>query len=68
MRSGVIAKKLGRDKSAMTRLLVKQTPRKKQGRKQLLSKADVDVLERRLDEMIVAANAECHVTVGMLKK
>ena len=68
LKPSVIAKRLGRDKSAMTRLLVKQTPRKKQGRKQLLSKADVDVLERRLDEMIVAANAEYHVTVGMLKK
>ncbi len=63
-----IAARLGRDKSVMTRLLVKQVPRKKQGRNAKLSKADVDALERRLDDMIVAADTKYHVTGLMLKK
>lgn len=63
-----IADWLDRDKATMTRLLVKQVPRKKQGPKALLPEAAVDRLERRLDEMIVAANARYHVTATMLKK
>lgn len=63
-----IADWLDRDKATMTRLLVKQVPRKKQGPKALLPEAAVDRLERRLDEMTVAANARYHVTATMLKK
>lgn len=63
-----IADLLDRNKSTLTRLLVKQLPRKKQGKKRLLSEADVDRLERRLHEMILAAKCRYHVTATMLKK
>ena len=63
-----IADRLGRSKSVLTRLLVKQMPRKKQGRAPLLSKAQVDYLQKRLHEMVVQANAEHRVTVDMLRK
>ena len=42
-----IAGLLGRAKSALTRLLVKQVPRKKQGRKPVLTACQVDFLVRR---------------------
>jgi len=60
-----IAERLGRDKSALTRLLVLQSPRKQQGRKPLLTEAQIDFLARRLDEMVRKANCEYTVTVGM---
>lgn len=63
-----IADRLGRSKSALTRLLVKQVPRKKQGRAPLLSEAQVDYLQKRLRDMVVKANAEHRVTVDMLRK
>ena len=68
VRPSEIAARLGRDKSALTRLLVKQVPRKKQGRARLLTKAQVDLLVRRLHEMIVVADARYQVTVQMLRK
>ena len=43
-----IAGLLGRDKSTLTRLLVKQVSRKKQGRPPVFAEADIDLLERRL--------------------
>eukprot|EP00439_Symbiodinium_sp_Y106_P061416 s2926_g9.t1 len=63
-----IADRLGRSKSALTRLLVKQVPRKKQGRAPLLSKAQVDYLQKRVCDMVVQADAEYRVTVDMLRK
>ena len=63
-----IAFRLGRDKSVLTRLLVKQVPRKKQGRSNALTAAQVDLLVRRLDELVVKADAQYAVTVTMLRK
>ena len=44
---------LDRDKSTLTRFLVKQVSRKKQGRPPVLTNANIDFLERRLHELIV---------------
>ena len=41
---GDITDLLGRDKSTLTRILVKQVPRKKKGRPRVLSEADIDFL------------------------
>ena len=68
LKPSVVASRLGRSKSTLTRLLVKQVARKQQGRPPLLSKAQVDFLQRRLHDMIVQANAEHRVTVAMLRK
>ena len=63
-----IAEKLGRDKSAITRLLIKQVDRKKQGRPELLTPANVSFLKRKLNELVKKANCQYTVTVAMLKK
>ena len=63
-----IAEKLGRDKSAITRLLIKQVDRKKQGRPELLTPANVSFLRRKLNELVKKANCQYTVTVAMLKK
>ena len=63
-----IAAMLGRDKSVLTRLLCKQEPRRKQGRPALLPGPAVDLLQRRLHELIVQANGQKTVTVAHLKK
>ena len=63
-----IAGLLGRDKSTLTRILVKQVPRKKQGRPRVLSEADIDFLERRLHELIVKSMGKYHVTAAMVKR
>ena len=52
----------------MTRLLVKQVPRRAQGRRRLLSEGKVAALKKKLDEMIVKVDCKRTVTVGMLKK
>ena len=65
---GEIAVLLGRDKSTLTRTLVKQVPRKKQGRPRVLSEADVDFLERRLDELIVKSMGKYHVTAALVRR
>ena len=65
---GEIAQLLRRDKSTITRLVVKQLPRKKQGRPRVLSEADVDFLERRLHELIVKSMGKYHVTAAMVKR
>ena len=59
---------LGRDTSSVTRLLCLQKPVKKQGRPCSLTTAQVDFLEKKLDQMIVAANGQRTVTVQDLKK
>jgi hypothetical protein len=63
-----IAKRLGRDKSVMTRLLVKRVTRKKQGRNPVLTDSEVEFLEKRLDEMIIKADGDYHITAPMLKR
>ena len=63
-----IAARLKRDKSAITRLLVKQAPRSQQGAPPKLTSAQVDFLVKRLDEMIVKADCKYAVTVVMLKR
>ena len=49
-----IADRLDRDKSTITRHCVKMVARKAQGRKRALSERQIDFLERRLHELIVA--------------
>ena len=68
MKPADIAGLLGRDKSTLTRILVKQVPRKKQGRPRVLSEADIDFLERRLHELIVKSMGKYHVTAAMVKR
>ena len=63
-----IAERLGRDKSTVTRWCVKMRERQRQGRKKALSQAQVDFLERRLDELIAKAQGRYHVTAAMLKR
>ena len=63
-----IAGLLGRDKSTLNRLLVKQVSRKKQGRPSVLSEADIDFLQRRLHELIVKSMGKYHVTAAMVKR
>ena len=63
-----IAGLLDRDKSTLTRFLVKQVSRKKQGRPPVLSEADLDFLERHLHERIVKSMGKYHVTAAMVKR
>ena len=63
-----IAARLGRGTSALTRLLVKQAPRKKQGAPPKLAGAKMDFLVKRLHELIVKADCRYTVTVNMLKR
>ena len=59
---------LRRDKSTMTRLLVKRTERKTDGRPQLLDDDAIDALVAHLDHMIVTADGEYEVTVDKLRR
>ena len=63
-----IAARLGRGTSALTRLLVKRVPRKKQGAPPKLAGAKIDFLVKRLHELIVKADCKYNVTVNMLKR
>lgn len=63
-----IAERLGRHKSVLSRLLVKQVPRKAQGRPQALTEAQVDFLARRLDELVKKADCRDTVTAKMLQR
>lgn len=63
-----IAELLRRDKSTMTRLLVKKVKRKRDGRPVLLTKTQVDVLVTTLKSMIKKANCKYMVTAKMLKR
>ena len=60
-----IARRLGRSKSTLTRLLIQRDARKRQGRKMTLSSAAVDKLQKKLDGMIVKGDRKYEVTVGM---
>ena len=63
-----IARRLGRDKSTLTRLLVKRTPRKSQGRRSVLSTGQVDRIEAKLREKVAKAAGRYEVTVSMVRK
>ena len=63
-----IADILGKSRSAVTRRLCKRTALKKQGRPITVTEQKVDKVEKRLDEMIVKANGETPVTIGMAKR
>ena len=68
MQPSKIAGLLRRDKSTMTRLLVKQEVRMKQGRPQTLHNAAVDKLLSLLDHMVAQADGKYEVTVDMLRR
>ena len=68
MEPSEIGQLLRRDKSTITRLLVKRDLRKKDGRPQLLDVVAVDELIARLDHMIVVADGEYEVTVDQLRR
>ena len=63
-----IAERLGRSKSVLTRLLVQQVPRKKQGRPHKLKQAQVNQLKRTLNSLVKKANCQYTVTAAMVKK
>ena len=68
MKPSAIAKLLKRDKSSITRLVVKAAPRKKQGRTPTLSPEKIDALVGRAGAMIRKADGNYQVTAAMLKK
>jgi len=59
---------LRRDKSTMTRLLVKRTERKTDGRPQLLDNDAIDALVAHLDHIIVTADGKYKVTIDKLRR
>ena len=63
-----IAKRLRRDTSIITRLLIKRAPRKAQGRKKAFTDAAVDKLQAKLEALIKKADGKREVAVKMLKK
>jgi len=63
-----VGKRLNRDKSTMTRLLVKQAKKQKQGRPPALSDANKNLLVRRVDELIRKAKGKYRITAKALKK
>ena len=65
MEPSEIGQLLRRDKSTITRLLVKRDLRKKDGRPQLLDVVAVDELIARLDHMIVVADGQYEVSRGL---
>jgi len=63
-----IAERLGRSKSTLTRLLVQCVARRSQGRRPSLSRAQIDFLVRRLDELVRRSKKRYMVSVAMLKR
>ena len=63
-----IAELLGRDKSTINRNLKRRRPRKKRGRRNLLTEVQVDALVEKLKDMIVTAKGRWEVTAAMLKR
>ena len=57
-----------RNQSAITRLLAKRAPRKKQGLKAMLDKAVVDKLEAKLQSMVHKAAGKYEATVAAMKR
>ena len=66
--SAEIQKRLGRNRSTITRLLLKRVARKSQGRKPALADAAVDRLQAKLGAMIQKADSKYAVTVASLKR
>ena len=62
------ARRLGRDKSTLTRLLVQRRPLLPPGRKAILTEAAVGKLEQRLEAMIRKADGKYEVTAAALKR
>ena len=63
-----ISQLLRRDKSTITRHVVKRTHQKRDGRPRALTESEVDALESLLVKMIKKANREYEVTLEMLRK
>ena len=63
-----IARRLGRDQSTITRLLIQRRPRKAQGRKKVLTDKVMDRAVAKLDAMIEKADGDTMVTAAMLKR
>ena len=63
-----ISQLLRRDKSTITRHVVKRTEQKRDGRPRALTESEVDALESLLVKMIKKANREYEVTLEMLRK
>ena len=68
MEPSEIAGLLRRDKSTLTRRLVMNKERRKQGRPILLDDGAVDELVSLLDFMVVSVDGRCEVTVVMLRR
>ena len=64
---GEIAELLHRNKSTVTRRLCLGNPIVKQGRRAVLTEAQVDKLQKKLEEMIKKASNKYEVTVTMLR-
>ena len=67
-RPSEIARRLSRDKSTLTRLLVQRKPQRTQGRKTTLTPVVVDKLLHKLETMIRKADGKYEVTVARLKR
>ena len=63
-----IAERLRRDKSTMTRLLVKRHAVKVQGRRPALSAQQVDRLVQKLEQLVEKAGGKYQVTARMLRR
>ena len=63
-----ISQLLRRDKSTITRHVVKRTHQKRDGRSRALTESEVDALESLLVKMIKKASREYEVTLEMLRK
>ena len=63
-----IAALLGRSKSTLARRLCLRMPLTKQGPRTSITKAQVDKVEKRMDEMIVKANGEEPVSVAQVMR
>lgn len=63
-----IAKLLRRDKSTITRLLVKKVERKSRGQPKALSDTEIDRLVKVLTRLVVKADGEYEVTAEMLRR
>ena len=62
-----IAALLGRDKSTLTRRLCLRMPLTNQGPRTSITKAQVDKVKKRMDEMIVKANGEKPVSIAQVR-
>ena len=68
MTPAAIGKLLRRDKSTMTRLLVKQDERSSRGQPKAMSSDEIDSLVAVLNRMLAEANGEYEVTAAMLRR